>query len=464
MRNAARILFMTSPEHGQANVQLAVIASLKKRHGDQVDIYMSSYESFRSRVPAGVIFKPVNGRGLNEYYQGAWQHVNTAPGFVSAIRAILKIMMILHPEGPTEYVATVLSIEQVISEVAPTLVAVDNFFVAARDALSAKKQPHVLLSPNTLKDLAGADQGAGVFLWPVQMSGYPFPLPWYLLLPNALILLLAPIYIFFFDLFRPRESPVLCVSTPGTDYPAVIPPDVICCGPILQEFAPLEDVDPELHAWLSQRPTVLIVLGSHVRLSEEAAGHIYRSLQHLLEARKDVQVLWKLQKQDNYELRGLASYGDRIVLVDWLRRDPIAILRTGYVVCFVHHGGSNSYHEALATGTPQVILSPWFDCHDFANRAEWLGIGKWGNRKHAPGHHERELTPGETPDARDATRIRERAREVGEVAVGRRDAVFNRATGQVQVQPGVLREAREGRDVAAAWIWDKAQELIRKDL
>ena len=135
-----------------------------------------------------------------------------------------------------------------------------------------------------------------------QMSGYPFPLPWYLLLPNALILLLAPIYIFFFDrryktlqkaraaagyigqtpIFRPRESPVLCVSTPGTDYPAVIPPDVVCCGPILQDSAPLEEVDPELHAWLSQRPTVLIVLGSHVRLSEEAAGHIYRSCQRLL--------------------------------------------------------------------------------------------------------------------------------------------------------------------------------------
>ena len=59
-----------SPEHGQANVQLAVIASLKKHHGDEVDIYIVSYESFRSRVPAGVTFKPVLGRGLNEYHKG----------------------------------------------------------------------------------------------------------------------------------------------------------------------------------------------------------------------------------------------------------------------------------------------------------------------------------------------------------------------------------------------------------
>ena len=61
--------------------------------------------------------------------------------------------------------------------------------------------------------------------------------------------------------------------------------------------------------------------------------------------------------------------------------------------------------------------------------------------------------------------MRERAREVGEVAVGRRDAVFNKATGKVEVQPGILpHEAREGRDVAAAWIWDKAQDLIGKDV
>ena len=75
--------------------------------------------------------------------------------------------MILHPESPSEYVTTVSSIQEVLDEVKPMLAVVDNIFEAARDALRAKKQAYVLLSPNTLKDLAGADQGAGVFLWPV---------------------------------------------------------------------------------------------------------------------------------------------------------------------------------------------------------------------------------------------------------------------------------------------------------
>lgn len=36
-----------------------------------------------------------------------------------------------------------------------------------------------------------------------------------------------------------------------------------------------------------------------------------------------------------------------------------------------------------SAGVPQVILSPWYDCHDFGNRAEWLRIGKWANKSSA---------------------------------------------------------------------------------
>ena len=79
---------------------------------------------------------------------------------------MLKMMNTLHPESPADYVATAKSVEQVIDEVKPTLVAVDNLMEAARDALKAKKQASVMLSPNTLKDVASGDQGGGVFSWP----------------------------------------------------------------------------------------------------------------------------------------------------------------------------------------------------------------------------------------------------------------------------------------------------------
>ena len=37
------------------------------------------------------------------------------------------------------------------------------------------------------------------------------------------------------------------------------------------------------------------------------------------------------------------------------------------------------------TGIPQVILPVWYDTYDFAERAERLGIGIYGNRRSAPG-------------------------------------------------------------------------------
>jgi hypothetical protein len=45
-----------------------------------------------------------------------------------------------------------------------------------------------------------------------------------------------------------------------------------------------------------------------------------------------------------------------------------------------HLGFGDTHGKA---GVPQIILSPWWDCHDFGSRAEWLKIGRWGNKKHA---------------------------------------------------------------------------------
>lgn len=34
-------------------------------------------------------------------------------------------------------------------------------------------------------------------------------------------------------------------------------------------------------------------------------------------------------------------------------------------------GRSGDLTEPRSTGTPQIILSPWYDCHDFGMRVEW---------------------------------------------------------------------------------------------
>ena len=35
-------------------------------------------------------------------------------------------------------------------------------------------------------------------------------------------------------------------------------------------------------------------------------------------------------------------------------------------------------------GVPQVILAQWYDCYDYACKAEYLGIGVYGNKSVAP--------------------------------------------------------------------------------
>lgn len=43
---------------------------------------------------------------------------------------------------------------------------------------------------------------------------------------------------------------------------------------------------------------------------------------------------------------------------------------------------------------PNVILPKWFDNYDMANRAEWLGVGVWANRRTAPDENAEELAAG----------------------------------------------------------------------
>lgn len=48
----------------------------------------------------------------------------------------------------------------------------------------------------------------------------------------------------------------------------------------------------------------------------------------------------------------------------------------------IHHGGGNSFNEAVHYGLPQMVLSQWFDTHEYAILAERFEIGL--RSKHAP--------------------------------------------------------------------------------
>ncbi|WVW81561.1 hypothetical protein I302_103556 [Kwoniella bestiolae CBS 10118] len=213
----------------------------------------------------------------------------------------------------------------------------------------------------------------------------------------------------------------------------------------MQASKVLQEVDKELYDWCSNRPTVFICLGSNMVYSQENAQEMLNSICTILGIRQDIQVLWKLKKTGDYKLDGIETMGDRLRVVDWLEADPSAILRGGNVVCFVSHGGSNSYHEALYAGVPQVIMPAWVDCYDFAARLEYFGIGVWGNPMASPDCLESELTNallrviGRTPDDTQAVLMRNRAQALGRL---------------------VSKDyTQEGRDIAAGHIWGEMQKV-----
>jgi hypothetical protein len=103
--------------------------------------------------------------------------------------------------------------------------------------------------------------------------------------------------------------------------------------------------------WLKQAPTILINLGSVVRFNNAEAQSMVAALLPILETTNN-QVLWKIKKRhdfDNSFLNPVRKYMDsgRVRIESWIKADPAALLATGDIKLVIHHGGANSYHEAI---------------------------------------------------------------------------------------------------------------------
>jgi UDP:flavonoid glycosyltransferase YjiC (YdhE family) len=157
------------------------------------------------------------------------------------------------------------------------------------------------------------------------------------------------------DLLHPimGTSTMLIASSPEIEYPMVIPSNVLPCGPIVSKPEPLSTVDADLASWLAAAPTVLVNLGSHAEYDSEKVQRFARMVTNVL-AHSDVQILWKLDRNTaefpSDRLSGLEHVitHRRLRIVDWIPGDVSSLLDSGRIVCAVHHGGANSFHEPLA--------------------------------------------------------------------------------------------------------------------
>ena len=67
---------------------------------------------------------------------------------------------------------------------------------------------------------------------------------------------------------------------------------------------------------------------------------------------------------------------DNVHLGDWFPQPSVV----AQVDLFIHHGGNNSFCEALYHGVPSLVMPYCWDGHDNAQRAARTGTGRWVNR------------------------------------------------------------------------------------
>ncbi|KAK3329843.1 glycosyltransferase family 1 protein [Apodospora peruviana] len=435
-----RVLLFTNSELGQANVVLATSHALLELGAEVHFASFSAIEDLVTAVSKEIRFHPIDGVDMKTAYprdEVARSGLEgKTPRFWNMPRVLRICLHTTMPWSGPEYVDIYRSVIAILQEVSPSIIAVDPAFSPAITACKHMGERFLILAPNTIKDFAISYQPARdvFFTYPCIASGLPFPLPWYYVLLNIYYVLLAIAicrwdrksrevkrYIKDYtagemvsleDLNRrpPPGVKYLVANLPEIEFALkTIPPHIIPCGPITRPVTrPVTESDPHLARWLDRGPTVYINLGTHAKTTEATAIEMAKSLAFLLrlarqrggekkEVDGSLQVLWKLTRKGDY---GNDSIGmvlrdvqDAVRIVEWVAPEPSAVLAHRNVICAVHHGGANSFLEAVTAGLPQIVLPVWIDCFDYANRAEVLEIGRWGNRTARPRCVATELGP-----------------------------------------------------------------------
>lgn len=184
-----KVLFLTNSEHGQANVLLAAGHAMLEQD-PSVEIHFGSFAPIRSTVEAAsayaletcghktarpIVFHEVRGLTFIECMLKpefpAWDWLTLSPGFWNTPR-LLQIMVqgMFHPWTPPEYVEVLRSCLEILEEVKPDLVVLDNAFSPGVTAAYHLGFRFLLLAPNTIKDFAASVQPWGQAFW---------KFPWY---------------------------------------------------------------------------------------------------------------------------------------------------------------------------------------------------------------------------------------------------------------------------------------------
>ncbi|KAJ5238399.1 hypothetical protein N7468_003018 [Penicillium chermesinum] len=421
------VLFVSTENHGQINVQLAAVQALLERY-PSLDIHFASAQPVAKllhRISSSVrktsaSFGKVTFHDLpgllpmqvtmqRQFGPEVMKHFRHEPGAKGSKQLNKIAQASMAPWTTEEYVRIYNQMTNLIHEVDPALVVLDFAFRPAIAATHKSNRVHTFLTPTSLIDMLPMVQPQASILWkyPVVGTDFPFPLPWRKVPENIYVAVRALLsFAFMADLAETKKQIAQCgidnafgpLNGTHTSWimqnmlqagPTVdpIPDNVVCVNPIVFAMVPAIKQDPELVSWTRRTPTVLICLGSLFEYDLQRTEIMGQAIKELLK-RTDVQVLWKFGQENLMDdaKAVLQEYIDqgRVQIYKWLSANPVSLLETGHIVASVHHGGANSYNEALSAGVPQVIVPMWTDLFNHAQRVEDIGVGIYATRGTAP--------------------------------------------------------------------------------
>ncbi|PYI08226.1 UDP-Glycosyltransferase/glycogen phosphorylase [Aspergillus sclerotiicarbonarius CBS 121057] len=402
------VLFLTNSERGKSSVILAVAHEFLVH--SSYKIHVGSFGPLKKQIAELNYHAVASGSGRNtaalEVIPGlSMKQVHIRDGRVEdvwdvhkvGLRAALKtyqnvLVPALLPWAGVEYVDIYDAIVGVVQALTPVLIIVDPSFVPAVDVCRNLRWRHVLLGSGFVYPLTCWAKLRNVYLG-IHLEGAVKNSERFKDVEEARHArgIQGPTPIPYMHHGKGINSTILSPAHLETDFPLTVPENITLCGPLVPPYRPIAEEDPEIAHWLSQRPTVLLNMGTRFNYDEKLQVEFGRAVCNLLDAKSNLQVLWKLQRDEEVtvsrelvEILQRHMLQQRVRIENWFAFEPMSLLMSGHITCVVHHGGASSYHEAVRAGVPQVVLPVWFDTFDFAARVEYLGIGVCGSRKTAP--------------------------------------------------------------------------------
>lgn len=393
-------MFASYPDSGLFNPLLVLAGELARRGVDGV--VFATDEHRRDDVEATSSVSKVGFVSLGEATPGlspsswddaTYRAVMNEKSRIRSFRAWLRL-----GDDPTTMAPKYERIAAAVDEVKPALMVVDGLCDPALDVAIAKGIPYVMgiafLPSNMLSTAIPFARSYTPRGFPTPRSGLPGTMTVRQRITNRLFRLRTVTTFLRPDMTRrmrrqkellralgitesvrgsvakvDRAALTLCYSITDLDYPFETPERFHTVGPLIPPL-PQADPDPGLQAWLDAHDSIVYqAFGTLIRMTAAEVAALVDVARRLEGTHH---VLWKLPREQQHLLPPDLPANLRIE--SWLP-SQLDVLAHPNVRLFFNHAGSNSFHEGLYFGKPQVLWPLFVDCHDIAVRAVDAGVG-----------------------------------------------------------------------------------------